>query len=73
MTTIQIATIAIALTIKAATLLFVFLARRNQRRNAAESAANRVSIGTDAYGTPVYLSASADVVDAVIRRRRDNA
>ncbi|MFG1706487.1 hypothetical protein ACFLIM_25160 [Nonomuraea sp. M3C6] len=70
---LQIATIAITLTIKAATLLFVFLTRRNQRRNAAASAANpRVSIGTDTHGTPIYLTAPADFVDGV-RRRLDNA
>ncbi|MEU4231129.1 hypothetical protein AB0F17_43130 [Nonomuraea sp. NPDC026600] len=70
MTTIQIATIAIALTIKAAMLLFVFLARRNRRRNAAASL--RVSIGTDAHGTPIYLTAPANFVGDV-RRRLDNA
>ncbi|WP_433513843.1 hypothetical protein ACQP2T_61565 [Nonomuraea sp. CA-143628] len=74
MTPIQIATVAIALSIKTATLLFLYLARRNRRRNAAERATYpTVCVGTDANGTPTYLTAHADIVDDVIRLRRDNA
>ncbi|MEU6712981.1 hypothetical protein ABZ897_15985 [Nonomuraea sp. NPDC046802] len=75
MTPIQIATIAVSLSIKTATLVFAYLtARHNQRRDAAENVTySRVRISTDPNGTPIYLTAPADVVDEVIRRRRDNA
>ncbi|MFI6536682.1 hypothetical protein ACIBHY_29820 [Nonomuraea sp. NPDC050547] len=74
MTAIQIASIVIPFTLKGGTLLFAYLARRNQLRNVAESATDpRVCVGTGADGTPIYLTAPADLTADVIRQRRGDA
>ncbi|MFI6637146.1 hypothetical protein ACIBI7_50395 [Nonomuraea fuscirosea] len=65
----QIAAIAVPLTIRMATLVFAHLARQNERRNAAERATYpRVCVGTDANGTPVNVTAPADFIGEIQRR-----